>query len=251
MIPIHICEDDQGMLDFLRKKITDICMFEEYDFEVTLAATQPEKLLNKLSANPTQGIYFLDVELQNEKLNGFELGKQIRQLDTRGFIVYITTHTELLSETFKYRVEAMDYITKDDSQHLLERIALSLAEINNRCKQDRRAEKEFFSVQRMNDSSYVPLAEIIYFETSAKKHVLNLVTEEAFIEFYGKLADIQEQLGEKFIRTHRSYLVNCDYIAGIVKKEKLVQLTNGNTVLLSRNKINDVNIRLSEQKGGA
>lgn len=236
MIPIHICEDDQTILAYLNKKIRDICMIEDYDFLVKSATTSPHKLLAAISAKPTQGIYFLDVDLKDKQLNGFELGKQIRSIDSRGFIVYITTHTELLTETFNYRLEALDYIPKDNEQQLVERIGLSLAEINMRCKKDKRQEKEYFTVQRMNETSYVAFDEILYFETSTKKHVLNLVTEEAFIEFYGKLSEIEESLEDEFIRTHRSYLVNKRYIAGLSKKDNLIHLTNGATVLFSRNK---------------
>lgn len=246
MISIHICEDDPTILTFLQKKITDICMIEDYDFTVETVTTSPQEIVAALSSNPRQGIYFLDVDLKDETMNGFELGKQIRSLDTRGFIVYVTSHSELLTETFKYRLETLDYIPKEDEKHMLKRIALCLADINERCKNDKREKKEFFAVQRMNETSYVPLEDIVYFETSTKKHVLNLVAEGAFIEFYGKLADIQEQLGEAFVRTHRSYLVNRSFISGINKQKKLIQLTNGNTVLLSRTKKNEILALLEE-----
>ena len=47
-------------------------------------------------------------------INGINLGEEIRQLDPTGYIIFITTHAELSHLTFKYKVEALDYIIKDD-----------------------------------------------------------------------------------------------------------------------------------------
>lgn len=47
-------------------------------------------------------------------MNGFELAQEIRKFDPRGFIIFITTHAELSYMTFTYKVEALDYIIKDD-----------------------------------------------------------------------------------------------------------------------------------------
>lgn len=118
-------------------------MIEDYDFTVETVTTSPQEIVAALSSNPRQGIYFLDVDLKDETMNGFELGKQIRSLDTRGFIVYVTSHSELLTETFKYRLETLDYIPKEDEKHMLERIALCLADINERCKMTSVRKKNF------------------------------------------------------------------------------------------------------------
>ena len=143
MISIHICEDDPTILTFLQKKITDICMIEDYDFTVETVTTSPQEIVAALSSNPRQGIYFLDVDLKDETMNGFELGKQIRSLDTRGFIVYVTSHSELLTETFKYRLETLDYIPKEDEKHMLERIAYALQILMNAAKMTSVRKKNF------------------------------------------------------------------------------------------------------------
>ena len=246
MIPIHICDDNQLILTFLQKKIADICMFETYDFEIKVATTSPHHLLNEVKLHPRQGIYFLDVDLNEESMNGFELGKQLRAIDPRGFIVYITTYTELLGETFKYRVEALDYIPKDDDEVLIRRMAACLLEIDQRCKNDRRDTKEFFPVHKISGTTYVAVDDIIYFETSDKKHVVNLITKDGRIEFYGNLSEVQEILHNNFMRTHRSYLVNCNAVSGVDSKNKLVRLVNGEEVLLSRNRKKELLNKLSE-----
>ena len=46
--------------------------------------------------NNTVGIYFLDVDLKCS-MNGIRLGEKIRELDTRGFIIFTTTHLDVVS----------------------------------------------------------------------------------------------------------------------------------------------------------
>ena len=43
-----------------------------------------------------------------------------------------------------------------------------------------------------------------------RKILLHTLEEE--IEYYGKIADLERELGEDFFRTHRSYLVHFQYV---------------------------------------
>lgn len=110
MVPIYICEDQPEILNQLEESIRNIIMIEEFDSKVVLATKSPEELLQCLKNQRTKGIYFLDIEFPKESINGFELGKEIRKLDSRGFLIYITTHNELLPEIFSYQLEALDYM---------------------------------------------------------------------------------------------------------------------------------------------
>ena len=45
-------------------------------------------------------------------MSGLELAVKLREYDPRGFIVFITAHDDMMFETFRYRLEALDYIVK-------------------------------------------------------------------------------------------------------------------------------------------
>ena len=53
-------------------------------------------------------------------------------------------------------------------------------------------------------------SEIVYAEVFNRKILLHTLEEE--IEYYGKIADLERELGEDFFRTHRSYLVHFQYV---------------------------------------
>ena len=59
------------------------------------------------------------------------------------------------------------------------------------------------------------------------------------LECYGSLSNFEKQLAPfDFIRTHKSYLVNCKYIYSIEKGQ--IVLDDKTEILLSRHRVNEV-----------
>ncbi|MDY4306465.1 hypothetical protein SNF32_00085 [Enterococcus mundtii] len=55
-----------------------------------------------------------------------ELGKQIRQYDPTAKIIFVTTYTDFVYLTFLYKVEALDYIIKDNEEQLQQKSTVVL-----------------------------------------------------------------------------------------------------------------------------
>ena len=104
MLPIYIGEDDGAVLAEQKEYLEKQILIEGYDMEVALCSRYPEDILDAVKAAPRRGIYFLDVELKGEPMDGFSLGQEIRKLDTRGFLVYVTSFSDLAFETFRYHL---------------------------------------------------------------------------------------------------------------------------------------------------
>ncbi len=80
---------------------------------------------------------------------------------------------------------------------------------------------------------YVPLRDILFFETASAPHHVYLHTRSSRMDFLGSLNELEAQLGDRFIRTHRAYLVAADKIEAVdLKQNKL--WTGGHECLLSR-----------------
>ena len=47
-----------------------------------------------------------------KKRKGLDIAKEIRKKDPNATIVFVTTHSEFMPVTFKYRVAALDFIDK-------------------------------------------------------------------------------------------------------------------------------------------
>ena len=112
MLNIFVCEDDPVQRRSVVQIIQNTVLIEELDMRLVLEAGDPYMLLEQVKTSQETGIYFLDIDL-GSSMNGMKLAQQIRLYDPRGFIIFITAHSELSYMTFQYRVEAMDFVIKD------------------------------------------------------------------------------------------------------------------------------------------
>lgn len=233
MIPVYICEDNEETRRYLTRQIENFIMIENLDMKIICSTEDPELFLEAVGGQKERGIYFLDVDLSH-KLTGFDVAKLVRKKDARGFVIFITTHGELALETFRYQIEAMDYILKDEPDKIAERIHMSLLNVQQRMAADDQDNTNYFVIRQMDEVRYINYKNIIYFETSGEKHKVVLVTDSEYIEFFGNLKAIEEKTGEQFIRCHRSYLINKDYIEKINVRENIVVMRGGKKCDLSR-----------------
>ena len=82
-----------------------------------------------------------------------------------------------------------------------------LDEVLGRCLELLHRDSGSFFVCRSGEVSYrVQLKDILYFHSDRRQ--LTCVARNRSYTFYGKLDDIQGQLGEAFVRIHQRYLVN-------------------------------------------
>ncbi len=224
MIHIYICDDDDSIRTRIRDEIEKKILIEAYDMTVVCCSQKPDDLLLALRQNTQkQNLYFLDVELKDSVYDGFLLGKEIRALDPHGILVYITSFQNLAYRTFQYHLEAFDYIVKDP-QNQADSIGECLESIHLRLQQETQADiGEIYSVKIGDLVRHVPLKDILCFETAEKPHHVILHTSSSRMDFVGNLNEIAMQLGDAFIRTHRSYLVAASKIEEVDLKHNLVK----------------------------
>lgn len=91
---------------------------------------------------------------------------------------------------------------------------------------------EVFVVENSGERSLIDYGRIYFFEARDKRVYLNTDTEE--YGFYDTLDKLEVRLKGKFLRCHRSFLVNRDKIAGIFLSQSRIVLKDGFEVPLSR-----------------
>jgi two-component system response regulator AgrA len=231
VLGVFICEDNIPEKEKITECVRNYITLKGLCMEIALSSGCPRELLDHRRASKVDGLYFLDMEL-NADINGLELAEQIRELDPRGFIVFITSHADMLHLTFKYKVEAMDYITKD-TEDISERIfecidkAYTLYSLKPSGPHDK-------FVINISKSRYVSLnrCEILYFE-AVGGHMIYVHSENGRYLFGGNLNKIQSTLGSDFFRCHKSVLVNLSKITELKMKEKEVMLGSNAKCIMS------------------
>ncbi|MHC5228863.1 LytR/AlgR family response regulator transcription factor [Enterococcus sp. LJL99] len=235
MIPIYLCEDHSETLSFIQKIIESYIMIADYDMAIVFASNDPKALLqHRKQEKNLRSIYFLDVDLQHSDYDGFLLAKELRALDPRGFFIFVTTHEELIFETFKYRLEALNYLTKDNPERLIRMIHECLDDIHQLIEHEQGSLDSYFTVKLGDTIQQIPVKDIYYFETADRPHFLKLCAENRLIEFRGNLQKIADELGDEFCKIHRSYLVHLKKIKHVNYQQSNLEMINEDTCLISR-----------------
>lgn len=239
MIDVYVCEDVKEQRDVIVKYVEAAFMIHEYDMELRMSTDDPEDIISCLKTSGNTGLYFLDIDLKASK-NGIILAKEIREYDPRGFIVFITSHSEMSYITFQYKVEALDFILKDNPYQLQDRISECIENVNSKYLKNARGTKKTITMKRGGKRITLEYDDILFFETSVNEHKLVVHTFDKAIEFFGKMKDIEDEVGEDFIRCHRAYLVNKNNIKEVLYAQKTIVMKNEATCSVSHRMLGHV-----------
>lgn len=225
MLSIYICEDDTFQLEQLKHCIENCILINDYDMKIKGAFTSPSSCISAIqSSKPLHGIYFLDIDLKAE-YNGIELASQIRKLDPRAFILFITTHEEMLTVTFQYKVEALDFIIKESSTYLSQRINECLSNIvEKQCALSPvETDKVFFS--HLGKKHFIPKKDT-YYINATNDHKYTVHHSSGLFETRGNLNNLMTSLSSEFFLCHRGCIVNLNHIMEIDPTTKNLILDN-------------------------
>ncbi|MDE7351947.1 MAG: LytTR family DNA-binding domain-containing protein [Acetatifactor sp.] len=232
MLNIFVCEDNAAQRRTIVQIIQNTVLMEELDMQLVLDAGDPYVLLEKVKTSQNTGIYFLDIDLSSD-MNGMKLAQQIRLFDPRGFIIFITAHSELSFMTFQYRVEAMDFVLKDNPAEAKVKIRECLLNAMERYTLQTNKTHKVYTAQVGGRKISVDYDDIFFFETSGNIHKVILHAKDRQIEFSGTIKELEGTLDDSFIRCHRSFLVNRNNIKEADAKNRIIYFTNGETCLMS------------------
>lgn len=231
MIGIYVCDDEAAVRHQIQTALEWKIFVENYDMKVVCSAAGAQELL-AASEQEKRGIYFLDVDLKDGEWDGFRLGQALRRRDPHGTLVYITSYGDLAWRTFQYHLEAFDYIIKEPEQ-IGPSVSQCLGEIYMRLLAERQDPAEVFTLRTEETVRHIPLHDILFFETASAPHHVLLHTANSRMDFLGSLNELEQKLGDRFIRTHRAYLVAADQIEEVDLKHSKLRV-GGRECLLSR-----------------
>lgn len=235
MFPIYICEDQKVQREQLEKLLKNWIMMESLDMEIVCSCGSGEELLEYRKQQTGSALYFLDVNL-GAGMDGITLAAELRKLDARGFLVFLTTEEEQLPMTFRYRVEAMDYIIKDKPEEVTQRIYDCLQETVQRLTMGFSPKEKLIVFAGREGARYVYPDDIyaIMVEKGSKR--LQIYLKQEIFNCTGTLKEIWQQLPSCFIQSHKSCILNKNHVREMQKEKNLAVMENGNIFPVSARK---------------
>ena len=227
MLSIAICDDEKNICDYLEQR-TRKCL-AEYDLDAQISAFgDGAELLECCKQDPaTFDIIFLDIKMKT--INGVDCAKGLRDEGVNSLIVFVTSSAEYVFSG--YEAKAFRYILKTDLENAFDRVfGECLSELKKQTT-------DFYAVETPSLAKKIPLDDILYFES--KLRVIKLHTKNEEIAFYGKLDEIEKELGHKdFLRIHQSFLVKASKIKSLTKED--AKLVSGVILPVSKSRANAV-----------
>ena len=127
MLNIFILEDEFLQQTRIETVIKDVIAKKSLKCKGPEIFGKPSQLLDAISERGSHQLFFLDIEIKGEEKKGLDIAKEIRKKDPNATIVFVTTHSEFMPVTFKYRVAALDFIDKAlDDEDFYERVHLAI-----------------------------------------------------------------------------------------------------------------------------
>ena len=234
MIKMAICDDDLSVLSELSVLIDKYRV--EKNQEIEYAAFQsPLELLAEIEKGMCWDILFLDILMPGE--NGIDAAKEIRQYDTNVKIIFLTSSTEFAVES--YLVNAYFYQLKPIWEESFFRLMDSVI------SEFEKSEQAYFIMKCKKGITRVNLDKLIYCEVMGRTLLFHMEDGQIY-EKAGSLEDVSEQLlvYDNFLRPHRSFLVNMEYIQSI--SGKAIVLSDGMQIPIPHGKYTDIKDRYLE-----
>ncbi|MEE1132026.1 MAG: LytTR family DNA-binding domain-containing protein [Caryophanon sp.] len=228
---IFILEDDVMQAQRMRTIVEELCAAQQIPYNFIKVTSKPDDILANIARCTYIPIYFLDIEIKHDERKGLDVARLIRNVDSLGIIVFVTTHCELAPISYQYMVSALAFIDKNaptDAQ--LETLQACLNHYVERNQID--INEDFLLIDNAYTTIKVPFADVEYVMTD-EPHRLQLVTDEQLIQFYGTLKEV-EQLEPRLVRCHKSVLVNPQKMTAIDTKQQQIMLRSGKCIPVSR-----------------
>lgn len=203
-IQVVICEDDRAQAVLLKNMLSEL---PEGALLHVSTCSDGAALLSALHKKAAH-IIFMDINLGDE--NGIMLAGQINCEYPDAQIIYTTGFMKYCTDV--YETEHTYFLTKPISEQSLSQAlhrALERVQLENMC------------IRTAEGARRIPIEQIQYLESAGRKLLVHM--QENTLEMYGRISEMEQELGVGFVRCHKSYLVNMDAAAEIRQKKVLLK----------------------------
>jgi len=178
-------------------------------------------------------LIFLDINLAGE--NGFALFDEMPD-DYSPSVIFVTAYSEYAVRAF--RINAVDYLHKPfNRKHLHESVnrAWQQQQAHLALQQQGHHSPNVLRVKQANEIELIDVTGIQWIASAGGYSVVHTVTDRHVMR--ESLSHLEKKLGDRFVRVHRSAVVNLDYVAAIqplLHGDAILRLKNDTEVRLSR-----------------
>ena len=230
-----LVDDEESARDILENLLGRFCP----EVELLDKCTNVEEAVKSIQIHKPD-IVFLDIEMPNYR--GYELVNFFADIDFE--IIFVTAYDRYAIKAFE--VSAIDYLLKpieiDRLKESVERVSCKFDKVQNTEKMQhlqetlKNATLQSFLIPMNGEQVVVYLKDIIAIEAKESYSRIHTVSDKFIMSknlkhFERMLAD-----NKNYIRVHKSWIVNIDFVQNYSKSELIIKLESGIIAKLSKYK---------------
>jgi DNA-binding LytR/AlgR family response regulator len=209
MYKIAICDDDTNDLIMIFTALTKLLKEQNIEYNIKKYLNY-SGLINSLT-DLDYDFILLDIDFNSQTTNGIDIAKKINSINYSTKIIFISNNKDYLLDAYAAKHEY--FILKSNLEN-------TLATAVDRVINDNQHEI-YFTEKKKKSIHKVALSKIAYLEKDLR--ILSFIYVDYDKKPYStniKFSDLPSSLLEAdFVRCHRSYMVNMNYIKDINKLE--------------------------------
>ena len=216
MINFVIVEDN----NHYRKRVVDIIitymMGNKVEFKISEFDDYNQKLSRCIQDKKYNNIYILDFELPNA--TAIDIAREIREDDWESPIIILTAYTSLALDSFKQRLQLLDFIGKqiDAEKNLIENLNICLKMFSK---------EEVYRYTYYNIEHSIPYKSILYLIRDGRRIEIKTIDKSYYQNV--SINNIKKLLPKDFLYTTKGVIVNMKRVKEINWKNQTITFDNG------------------------
>ena len=229
MLNFVVCDDEKEFREVIIKEIEKFMMNYDVNYEVYQFETYDEDFEKVARSDLGFKVYFFDIKTKNG--SGLDAARFIREEleDWNSIIVIVTAFAEYRYEALSNRLYLLDFISKFDN------CKAKIKEILKIIYKNYNSREKCLSYEYNCTFYKIELKNIIFIEKEQDSKRCIIYTTYGTFKAPFTLVSIAKQLDKRFLKVHKSLILNTDKISTYNTKENEVVFSNGmSTNLISR-----------------
>lgn len=221
MINFVICDDNKSFSRIMKTIIEKVMINYEQEYKIVHFDEYDSKFEDYVNSDNGFKVYFLDIKTKCG--SGLDAARIIREKydDWVSILIIVTSHEEYRYEALSNRLYLMDFINKLDNceQKVIEDVKKCMNNFNKRYKSLTYEYNHVF--HKIEFRNIIAIEK----EPDSKRCIIKTTYGNSYIP--GTLNQVKTKLDNRFIKIHRSLIINKDKVVKYDRKNNELEFIDG------------------------
>lgn len=223
MINFVVCDDNKMFSKLMKKYIDNFMLNYEIEYKIFHFDGYGKNFESFVNKDIGFKVYFLDIKTNDG--SGLDAARVVREKynDWVSIIIIVTSHEEYRYEALGNRLYLLDFVDKLNNCEGMIKENITKA-INNYNQRHKSLNYEYNHIFHKIEFRNIICIEK---EQDSKRCIIKTTYGKDYIS--GTLNDVENLLDERFIRIHRSLIINKDKVLAFDSKNNIINFVDGTT----------------------